>query len=133
MGDDADIPSRRRGAERERVGRLLFGYALALDKWLLGEPMQFLLLDLGHVDLGFDPKNEILRAYAYLGEDRSPLKQWLVACLWYALIYNRIYLDPDYQVALGRAHQEMVERAAGLGVSIRAWMDVQLGARPVGR
>ena len=48
---------------------MLFGYALGLDKWLMRVPMQFLLLDLGHVDLGFDARNNILRVYACLGEE----------------------------------------------------------------
>ncbi len=39
------------GIERARLSRLLFGYVLGLDKWLAGVPMQFLLLDLGYVDL----------------------------------------------------------------------------------
>ncbi len=78
----SSIPTRKAGTERERMGRLLFGYVLGLDKWLVGLPMQFLLLDLGHIDLGFDPKNEILRVYAYLGQERTPVKEWLAACLW---------------------------------------------------
>ncbi len=77
------IPGRPVGTERRRLGRLLFGYALALDRWLQGISIQWLLIDLSHVDLGFDPKNEILRVYAYLGERRSPIKEWLTACLWY--------------------------------------------------
>ncbi len=79
------IPTRIRSSERKRIGQLIFGYTLGLDRWLQGIPQQFLLLDLGHVDLGFDPKNEILRVYAYLGEDRTPVKVWLAACLWYML------------------------------------------------
>ena len=75
------IKSREAGVEGKRLGRLLFGYALGLDHWLREVPMQWLLLDLGHIDLGFDPKNEILRAYAYLG-DKTPVKEWLAACLW---------------------------------------------------
>ena len=127
---DSTIPTRKSGVERERAGRLLFAYSLALDKWLMGKPMQFLLLDLGHVDLGFDPKNEILRVYAYLGEERSPMKQWLVACLWYAITYNGIFIDPDYKIALGRAHKGIVEKAESLGISVREWMDSKLGERP---
>jgi hypothetical protein len=79
--------------ERERLGRLLFGYVLGLDQWLKGTPMQFLLLDLGHVDLGFDPKNEILRVYAYLGEERTALKEWLAACLWYLMYASLVRWD----------------------------------------
>ena len=119
----------RRGTERERIGRLSFGYSLALDKWLLGVPMQFLLLDLGHVDFGFDPRNEILRTYSYLGEDRTPVKEWLVACFWYSLTYNHIFIGPDYKIALGRAHKGIVEKAESLGVSLREWIDSELGKR----
>ena len=67
------IPTHKAGSDGERLGRLLFGYVLGLDRWLLGVPMQFLLLDLGHIDLGFDPKNEVLRTYAYLGDERTPV------------------------------------------------------------
>jgi hypothetical protein len=103
--------------ERARLGRLLFGYILGLDRWLLGEPMQFLLLDLGHVDLGLDPKNEILRVYAYLGEGRSPVKEWLAACLWYHLYAS---------MQRRNAHQALIARAAESGVSLRAWMERNL-------
>lgn len=127
---EGDIPTRKRGSERERIGRLSFGYSLALDKWLQGVPMQFLLLDLGHVDLGFDPRNEILRTYSYLGEDRTPVKEWLAACLWYSLTYNPMILQSDYKIALGRAHKGIVEKAESLGVSLREWMDSKLGKRP---
>jgi len=129
IGDD-DIPTRKKGTERERIGRLSFGYSLALDKWLLGVPMQFLLLDLGHVDLGFDPKNEILRTYAYLGEERTPVKEWLAACLWYTITYNHIFIVPDYKVALGRAHKGLIDRATKAGISIREWADSALGKEP---
>ena len=38
-----------------------------------------LFLDLGHIGLGFDPKNEIVRVYAYLGEEQTSAKNWLAA------------------------------------------------------
>jgi hypothetical protein len=112
----AEIPTRKAGTERERLARLLFGYALGLDKWLLGKPMQFLLLDLGHLDLGFDPKNEIGRVYAYLGEERTPVKEWLAACLWHNLAGGG---NPR-----GRIIQEgLAESALKSGISAREWMD----------
>ena len=112
------IPTRKRRVERERIGRLLFAYLLGLDKWLMGKPMQFVLLDLGHVDLGFDPKNEILRVYAYLGEGKTPVKEWLAACLWYNLAYSKIggLFTRDQ-------HSDLRERARSAGVSGREWMD----------
>jgi hypothetical protein len=112
-----DIPSRKEGTERQRIRNALFGYALGLDRWLLGTPMQFLLLDLGHVDLGFDPKNEVLRVYAHLGEEKTPVKEWLVACLWRHLCN-----------ALDRwnLHHEFLNHAAELGVGIREWMESRL-------
>jgi len=113
------IPTRRDGTERERLGRLLFGYVLGLDKWLLGLPMQFLLLNLGHIDLGFDPKNEILRVYAYLGEERTPVKEWLAACLWYNLTYCSIAGNPGGLVR----HKNLLECAAQAGISLRAWVE----------
>jgi hypothetical protein len=117
------IPTRRAGTERERLGRLLFGHVLGLDKWLSGVPMQFLLLDLGHIDLGFDPRNEILRVYAYLGEERTPVKEWLAACLWHNLTYSPI--DAANPCGLIR-HKDLLDRAAQAGISLREWMDSQL-------
>ena len=99
---------------------MLFGYALGLDKWLLGVPMQFLLLDLGHIDLGFDPKNEILRVYACLGEDASAVKKWLGACLWYSLYFNE-------QGGL-TGHTELLQRCKAKGVDAQAWMSSVLPA-----
>ena len=119
------IPERQAGVERERLGRLLFGYVLGLDKWLLDVPMQFLLLDLGYVDLGFDPKNEILRVYAYLGEERNPVKEWLVACFWYTLMNSPLGGSPAGLVR----HKELLERASQLGISLREWMGAALGAK----
>ena len=107
-------PTRTSGAERERLGRAMFGYTLGLDRWLSGTPMQFLLLDLGHVDLGFDPKNELLRVYAHLGDQRTPVKCWLAGCLWFHL-HGSLHLR--------NAHEAILDRAADLGVSLREWMD----------
>jgi hypothetical protein len=120
------IQGRSAGAERTRLGQILFGYALALDRWLLGQPMQFLLLDLGHVDLGFDPKNEILRVYAYLGEDRAAVKQWLAASLWCNIYHNpQGGLMPDASEE-SSAHLQILTRAKELRISARDWMDSQL-------
>jgi len=102
------------------MGHLLFGYVLGLDKWWVGVPMQFLLLDLGHIDLGFDPKNEILRVYAYLGGERTPVKEWLAACLWHNLMYS--LMDANNPAGLVR-HKNLLERAAQAGISPREWMD----------
>ena len=114
------IPTRKAGTERERLARLLFGYLLGLDGWLLGKPMQFLLLDLGHVDVGFDPKNEILRVYAYLGEEKTPVKEWLAACLWHNLAGGS---NPRGLVI----HESLLERAREAGISVREWMDSVIG------
>ena len=113
---EADIPTRQAGTEQERLARLLFGYTLALDKWLMGKPMQFVLLDLGHVDLGLDPRNEILRVYAYLGEEKTPVKEWLAACLWYNLAGGG---NPRGTVI----QESLLERARQFGISTREWMD----------
>ncbi len=114
-----DIPTRKVGTERERLGRLLFGYVLGLDKWLLGLPMQFVLLDLGHIDLGFESQNEILRVYAYLGEERTPVKEWLAACLWHNLTYCPIASNPGGLVR----HKNLLERAAQADISLRGWIE----------
>ncbi|WP_445475230.1 hypothetical protein ACT9XH_00340 [Methanococcoides methylutens] len=118
------IPTRKAGAEKERLGNLLFGYVLGLDKWLVGIPMQLLLLDLGHLDLGFDPKNEILRVYAYLDGERTPVKEWLAACLWHNLMYS--FIDANYPAGLVR-HKHLLEDAGKAGISLREWMDSVLG------
>ena len=83
--------------------------------------MQFLLLDLGHVDLGFDLKSEILRVYAYLG-DRTSVKEWLAACLWYTLVLER----PASLYNWGHRHKSLLEQADATGISVRAWMNSQL-------
>ena len=116
------MASRKAGVEAKRLGRLLFGYALGLDRWLQGVPMQWLLLDLGHIDLGFDPRSEILRVYANLA-DRTPVKKWLAACLWYTLVLER----PASLCDWGHRHRELVEMAQAKGISVREWMDTQLG------
>jgi hypothetical protein len=114
------IAERIAGAERRRLAGLLFGYALGLDKWLLGRSMQFLLMDLAYADLGCDPKNEILRVYAHLGEQRTAVKEWLAACLWKSLseVGNPAGLVVQKQIN---------DRAGEWGVSAREWMDAQLG------
>lgn len=117
------ITTRKKGTERERLGQLLFGYVMGLDKWLLGKPMQFLLLDLGHVDIGFDPKNEILQVYAYLGEEKTQVKEWLAACLWHNLMYNSIVGNPGGLIR----YKELLERAKQTGINLREWMDSVLG------
>lgn len=114
-----DIPTRRPHVESTRLGRLFFGYALGLDSWLREIPMHFLLLDLGHIDLGFDPRNEILRTYAYLGDAHTPAKRWLAACLWHQFV-----LAPGASLyRWGRRHKELMARTASAGVSVRTWMD----------
>lgn len=117
------IPTRKAGTERERMGHLLFGYVLGLDRWLMGVPMQFLLLDLGHLDIGFEVKNEVLRVYAYLGEEHTPVKEWLAASLWHNLMYS--YMDANNPAGLVN-HQELLKRACELGISLREWMDLRL-------
>ena len=116
-----DIPSRTKSAEGKRLGQLLFDYALGLDRWLQGVPHQFLLLDLGHIDLGFNPKNEILRVYAYLGDKRIPVNKWLAADLWYTLTFGHAGL---YNFT-GR-HRGLLESTKENGISISDWMDASL-------
>jgi len=109
------IPTRKAETERQRLGHMLFGYALGLDRWLMRVPMQFLLLDLGHSDLGFDPRNNILRVYACLGEEVTAVKRWLAACLWYNLVHNQ-------QGGLG-THTDLIEQCKDKGVTVDEWMD----------
>ena len=125
-GKTRGIPGRRAGAERERLGQLLFGYALALDKWLLGTPMQFLLLDLGHVYPGFNPKNEVMRVYAHLGENACPVKRWLAACLWYNLYHNPHGGLKPLCGGWSGGQPEILARAEEVGVGAREWMDARL-------
>ena len=111
----SEIPDRKKGVERERLSRLLFGYVLGLNYWLAGKSEHFLLLDLGYIDLGFDTKNEILRVFAYLGEERTPVKIWLAACLWHTLYMNR-------PAGLIR-HKKLIELAERNEISLRSWND----------
>jgi len=113
------IPGRVKSQEGVRLGQTLFGYALGLDRWLQREFHQFLLLDLGFVDLGFNPANEIKRVYAYLGDRRTPTQEWLVACLWY-----KVTLEPPASLyKWGWRHKELLAKAARNGISVRTWMD----------
>jgi len=111
------IVSRKAGVESRRLGQLLFGYALGIDRWLQNIPIQWLLLDLGHIDLGFDPKNEILRVYSYLGE-KTPVKEWLAACLWYTLVLER----PASLYDWGYRYKELIKSTEEKGVSVQDWM-----------
>jgi hypothetical protein len=115
------IPTRELGSESTRLSHLMFGYLLGLDKWMLGIPEQFLLLDLGHTDLGFDPKSEIVRVYAYLGSERTPVKTWLAAYLWTNLMYN------NGGLLWRNRHRALLDDADANGVSVREWMAIQLG------
>ncbi|UCD52183.1 MAG: hypothetical protein JSW27_06000 [Phycisphaerales bacterium] len=114
------IPTRKAQTEKQRLGHLLFGYALGLDKWLMRVPLQFLLLDLGHIDLGFDPRNDILRVYACLGEEVTPVKEWLAACLWYNLVHNE---QGGLISGWSHAHTDLIQRCKDKGVTVDEWMD----------
>ncbi len=112
------IPTRKAQSEKQRLGHMLFGYALGLDRWLMRVPLQFLLLDLGHIDLGFDPRNNILRVYACLGEEVTDIKRWLAACLWYNLVHNE-------QGGLIR-HTDLIQQCKDKGITVHEWMDSAL-------
>jgi hypothetical protein len=117
-----EIPGRVKGQEGARLGQTLFGYALGLDRWLQRMPHQFLLLDLGYVDLGFNPANEVKRVYAYLGDARTPAQEWLAACLWY-----KVTLEPPASLyKWGWRHKALLARAAEKDISVRTWMDSAL-------
>ncbi len=114
------IPTRRAQAEKQRLGHMLFGYALGLDRWLMRVPLQFLLLDLGHIDLGFDPRNNIVRVYACLGEDRTPVKEWLAACLWYTLVHNQ---QGGLIGSFTSSHTDLIQQCKVKGVTVNEWME----------
>lgn len=115
------IPTRKAQTEKQRLGHMLFGYALGLDRWLMRVPLQFLLLDLGHVDLGFDPRNNVLRVYACLGEEVTTVKEWLAACLWYNLVHNE-------QGGLVR-HTDLIHLCEDKGVTVDEWMQSSVQSR----
>jgi hypothetical protein len=112
------IPTRKAQSEKQRLGHMLFGYALGLDRWLMRVPLQFLLLDLGHIDLGFDPRNNILRVYACLGEEVTDVKRWLAACLWYNLVHN--------QMGGLITHTDLIQQCKDKGVTVNEWVDSAL-------
>ncbi len=118
------IPTRKAKAEKQRLGHMLFGYALGLDRWLMGAPLQFLLLDLGHIDLGFDPRNNIIRVYSCLGEERTPIKEWLAACLWYTLVYNQ---QGGLIGSFTSSHTDLIKQCEDKGVTVHEWIDSVLG------
>jgi hypothetical protein len=49
-----------------------------------------------------------------MGEHRTAVKEWLAACLWY-LLYYTLHFRGHYS--------EQIERAASVGISLRAWFD----------
>lgn len=116
-----DIPDRIKSTERERLGRLLFGYALGIDRWLQGIPQEFLLLDLSYKNLGFDIKNEILRVYAYLGNNNNPTAKWLVASLWFMLTYGHASLLSSFS-----HHEDLIKKANNEGLNVCTWMNTIL-------
>jgi hypothetical protein len=117
------IPTRKAQTEKQRLGHMLFGYALGLDKWLMCVPLQFLLLDLGHIDLGFDPRNNILRVYACLGEERTPVKEWLAACLWYNLVHNQ---QGGLIGSWASSHTDLIQQCKDKGVTVDEWINSAL-------
>ena len=117
------IPTRKAQSEKQRLGHMLFGYALGLDKWLMRAPLQFLLLDLGHIDLGFDPRNNILRVYACLGEEKTAVKEWLAACLWYTLVHNQM---GGLIGSFTSSHTDLIGRCKDKGVTVDEWIDAAL-------
>ena len=121
------IPTRQAQSEKQRLGHMLFGYALGLDRWLMRVPLQFLLLDLGHIDLGFDPRNNIVRVYACLGEERTPVKEWLAACLWYTLVHNQM---GGLIGSFTSSHTDLIEQCKDKGVTVQEWMDSALRDGP---
>jgi hypothetical protein len=114
------IPTRKAQAEKRRLGHMLFGYALGLDRWLMRVPMQFLLLDLGHIDLGFDPRNNILRVYACLGTEVTDMKRWLAACLWYNLVHNQ---QGGLIGSWTSSHTDLIQQCKDKGITVHEWMD----------
>jgi hypothetical protein len=118
------IPTRKAQTEKQRLGRMLFGYALGLDKWLMRVPMQFLVLDLGHIDLGFDPRNNIIRVYASLGDEVTPVKEWLAACLWYNLVHNQM---GGLIGSFTSSHTDLIGQCKDKGVTVDEWINSVLG------
>jgi hypothetical protein len=115
------IPGRIVGTERTRLARLLFGYTLGLDRWLAGQSLQFLLLELGYIDLGCELRDELQRVYTYLGPERTPHKRWLAACLW------KILSGAGNPRALDDPHGFMVQadlagRARAEGIHSNTWL-----------
>lgn len=113
------IPTQIEHAEGTRLGNLLLGYALGLDRWLTETPMHFLQMDLSHIDLGFDPWPDIQRVYGNLGEDHSPVRMWLTASLWFTLALE----PPASLYQWGQRHRELLNNTEEKGISIRTWID----------
>ncbi|MFW5984772.1 MAG: hypothetical protein ACOCQ1_00705 [Halanaerobiaceae bacterium] len=75
-------------------------------------------MDLGYIDLGFNPKNEISRVFAYLENKQTPVKKWLAACLWYSLT-----MEPPAGVLHNKSHNNLIEKARKKGIDVREWID----------
>ncbi|MHA1987475.1 MAG: hypothetical protein ACW98D_12630 [Promethearchaeota archaeon] len=118
------LPNRFHATERKRLGNLLFGYVLGLNSWLMKKPMDILLLDLGYLDLGFNQRNEILRVYAYLANNRNPVKEWLVGSLWHQLMFNEVNLPRTPGLI---NHKDMLELAKKHNLNLFEWMESKMG------
>ena len=118
------ITNRIHGTERKRLGNLLFGYVLGLNSWLMKKPLDILLLDLGYLDLGFNPRNEILRVYAYLMNNRNPIKEWLVGSMWHQLMFNEVN-HPRTPGLIN--HKDMLELAKKHDLNLFEWMESKMG------
>ena len=60
------------------------------------------------------------RVYAYLGEERTLVKEWLAGVLWHDLMYNTGGL------AWGGKYQALIGQVRESGISVREWMDGRL-------
>ncbi|KKK42894.1 MAG: hypothetical protein Lokiarch_31590, partial [Candidatus Lokiarchaeum sp. GC14_75] len=88
------------------------------------KPLDILLLDLGYLDLGFNPRNEILRVYAYLMNNRNPIKEWLVGSMWHQLMFNEVN-HPRTPGLIN--HKDMLELAKKHDLNLFEWMESKMG------
>ncbi len=117
------ITNRFHGTERKRLGNLLFGYVLGLNSWLMKKPLDILLLDLGYLDLGFNPRNEISRVYAYLANNRNQIKEWLVGSMWHQLMFNEVNIPRTPGLI---NHKDMLELANKHSLNLFEWMESKM-------
>jgi hypothetical protein len=73
-----------------------------------------------HSSVDCDPRDNIVRVYACLGEERTPVEEWLAACLRYTLVYNQ---QGGMTGSWTSSHTDLIQQCKDKGITVHEWMD----------